>query len=106
MTWRTGTEPGMGEAGVREQVDVFGDFTCATNFSKKSMLRIRCLFDPCIRDPGWVKNQDPDLGAGSRMNILDHISESLETIFWVKIPKFGFGMRDKHPGSATLKNMK
>ncbi len=60
------------------------------------------------------------------MNILDHISESLETIFWVKIPvikffdadadpgsgnlfypgsgmkKFGSGIRDKHPGSATL----
>ncbi len=23
---------------------------------------IRCLFDPWIRDPGWVKSQDPDLG--------------------------------------------
>jgi hypothetical protein len=23
---------------------------------------IRCLFDPWIRDPGWVKNQDPDPG--------------------------------------------
>jgi long-subunit acyl-CoA synthetase (AMP-forming) len=23
---------------------------------------IRCLFDPCIRDLGWVKNQDPDPG--------------------------------------------
>ncbi len=42
----------------------------------------------------------------------DHMSESLETIFWVRIIKFfdadpGFGMekiriRDKHPGSATL----
>jgi hypothetical protein len=47
----------------------------------------------------------------------DHISESLETIFWVKILKFfdadpgwkilGPGtekiwIRDKHPGSATL----
>jgi hypothetical protein len=55
------------------------------------------------------------------MNNPDHIYESLETIFWVKIPKFfhfdadpgsgmekiGSGMekiriRDKHPGSATL----
>jgi hypothetical protein len=59
------------------------------------------------------------------MNIPDHISESLETIFWVKIlkffdadagswnrfltldpgsgmEKFGSGIRDKHPGSATL----
>jgi hypothetical protein len=44
---------------------------------------IRYLFDPWIRDPGWVKNQDPDPGSG--MNIPDHIFESLETIFWVKI---------------------
>ncbi len=42
---------------------------------------IRCPFDPWIRDPGWVKK----LGSGSRMNNSDHISESLETIFCVKI---------------------
>ncbi len=55
------------------------------------------------------------------MNNPDHIYERLKTIFWVKILKFfdvdpgwknsdpGFGMekvgsgiRDKHPGSATL----
>jgi hypothetical protein len=56
------------------------------------------------------------------MNILDHISDSLETIVWVKIleffdadPELGsgdlfdsgsgmekVGIRDKHPGSATL----
>ncbi len=23
---------------------------------------IRCLFDPWILDPGWVTNQDPDMG--------------------------------------------
>jgi hypothetical protein len=71
---------------------------------------IWCLFDPWIRDPGWVKK------SGSGMNNSDHISESLETIFWVTILKFldvdGWkkirsGMekiliRDKHPGSATL----
>jgi hypothetical protein len=34
-------------------------------------------------DPGWGKN--PDLGSG--INIPDHISESLETIIWVKIIK-------------------
>jgi hypothetical protein len=34
---------------------------------------------PRIRDPGWVKNQDPDAGA----TIPDHISGSLE-FFWVK----------------------
>jgi hypothetical protein len=76
------------------------------------------LFDP--RDPGWTKNQDPDPGG---MNIPDPVSESLETILWVKILKFfdmdanpdpgwknsdpGSGMekiriRDTHPGSATL----
>jgi hypothetical protein len=32
-------------------------------------------------DPGWL-NQDLDLGSG--MNIPDHFSESLKTIFWVK----------------------
>jgi hypothetical protein len=51
-------------------------------------------------------------GSGSRMNNPDHISESLEIIFWVKILKFfdadpGSGMEkirilDKHPGSAIL----
>jgi hypothetical protein len=41
---------------------------------------IRCLFDPWIRDPGWGKNPDP----GSGMHNPDQISDSLETIFWVK----------------------
>jgi hypothetical protein len=53
------------------------------------------------------------------MNIPDHISESLETILWMKILKFfdadadpepgiflirdgKIWIRDKHPGSATL----
>jgi hypothetical protein len=60
--------------------------------------------------------------SGSGMNIPDHISESLETIFWVKIIKFSdadadpesgklfdpesgmekIRIRDNHPGSATL----
>jgi hypothetical protein len=34
------------------------------------------------------KNQDPDPGSGSGMKIPDHISESLKTIFWVKMLKF------------------
>jgi hypothetical protein len=83
-----------------------------------TVLRIR------IRDPVpfWP------LYPGSGMNNPDHISESLETNFWVKILKlfdadpgsriwsgmekiwirdpgwktFGSGIRDKHPGSATL----
>jgi hypothetical protein len=48
-----------------------------------AVLRIRYLFDPWIRDPGWVKNQDPDPGR-----IFWIISESLETISWVKTLKF------------------
>ncbi len=49
------------------------------------MLRIRDPVPFWPLDPGWLKNQDPDLGSGSRMNNPDHISESLETNFWVKI---------------------
>jgi hypothetical protein len=51
-------------------------------------------------------------GSGFGMNNPDHISESLETVFRVKILKFfdadtEFGIekiriRNKHPGSATL----
>jgi hypothetical protein len=71
---------------------------------------IRCLFDPWIRDPGKVKNQDPDPGSGSMMNNPSHFSESGETIFWVKILKFfdadpgwkKFGSGINFPGSATL----
>ncbi len=73
-------------------------------------------------DPGWVKNQDPDPRSG--MNNPNHISESLETILWVKILKFfdadpgckknsdpgwkkiGSGIREKHPESATLEKIK
>ncbi len=50
--------------------------------------------------------------SGFGMNNLNHISESLETIFGVKILKFfdadpGSGMEkfrilDKHPGSETM----
>jgi hypothetical protein len=47
---------------------------------------IPCLFGPWIRNPGWIKSQDPELGSG--MNNPDHISESLQTIFWIKILKF------------------
>jgi hypothetical protein len=52
---------------------------------------IRFIFDPWIHDPGSVKNQD---------NISDHISESLETIFRVKILKF-FDV-DPDPGSVIF----
>jgi hypothetical protein len=50
-------------------------------------------------------------GSGFRLNYPDHIFESLETTFWVKIHKFfdvdpgskyGSGIRDERPASATL----
>jgi hypothetical protein len=44
-----------------------------------------------------VKNQDP--GSGSGTYNLDYISESLKTIFWVKILKFF----DADPGSGMEK---
>jgi hypothetical protein len=53
--------------------------------------------------------------SGSGMNIPNHISESLETVFLFKNTgsgifftrdpgwkKFKSGIRDKHPGSATV----
>ncbi len=40
------------------------------------------LFYPWIRDLGWKKNLDPDLGSESRMKIPNHFSESLETVFF------------------------
>jgi hypothetical protein len=47
---------------------------------------IRCFFDLWIRDPDpgseMKKNPDPETGSG--VNIIDHFSESLETVFWVK----------------------
>jgi hypothetical protein len=68
--------------------------------------------DPWVRDPGWVKNQEPDPGSGYGMNNPDHISESLETFFWgLKYlnslmpirdgknwdPGFGMGNTDPNP---------
>ncbi len=77
-----------------------------------------------VADPGWVNKNNQDPYPGSGMNIPDHNSESLETVFWLSKLKFfdadpvpgsgifltrdpGSGMkicgiRDKHPGSATL----
>ncbi len=50
-------------------------------------------------DPGWIKNQDPDPGSESGIYSPKHISESLETIFWVKILEFF----DADPGSVIEK---
>ncbi len=50
-------------------------------------------FDPWIRHPGWEKNS----GSGSGMNIPDHISESLETIFTI------LKLFDVDPGSGKIR---
>jgi hypothetical protein len=57
---------------------------CGIKFRKGQCCEsgIRCLLTPGSE---LGKNQDP--GSGSGMNNPDHISESLETIFWVKIHK-------------------
>ncbi len=68
--------------------------------------------------PGSGMGKKSGSGSGSGMNNPDHISESLRTIFWVKINSlmrirdgkssdlgwktFGSGILDKHPGSTTL----
>jgi hypothetical protein len=64
---------------------------------------IRCLFDPWIRDPGWVK---------VRIRIRDeqpgsYFLELRNLFFGLKYSNPESGMekiriRDKHPGSATL----
>jgi hypothetical protein len=52
-----------------------------------------------VPDPGSEDLFDPlDPGSGSRMNIPDHISESLETIFGLKIEILKFFNVD--PGSG------
>jgi len=48
-------------------------------------------------DPG--SGMGKKSGSGSGMNDLDHISECIETIFWVKIFKFF----DAAPGSGIEK---
>jgi hypothetical protein len=54
-------------------------------------IRDPVLFDPWLRDPGWVKSQDPD--PGSRILIRDEQPESYfrelrNHFFGVKILKF------------------
>jgi hypothetical protein len=47
---------------------------------------IRCLFDPWIRDPGWVKSQDPDRDRIEKIRIRDPI--------WKKV---GYGINIPDP---------
>ncbi len=41
-----------------------------------------------VADPDSGSGMGKKLGSGSGMNNPDHISERLETVFWVKILKF------------------
>jgi hypothetical protein len=64
-------------------------------------IRIRDLV-PFPQDPGSGKK----FGSGSGMNNPNHISESLETIFWVKVLKFfdaDPGLKKFDPGSGMEK---
>ncbi len=61
-----------------------------------SGIRDRLPFGPL--DPGWVWKSR----SGSGMYIPEHISESLETIFWVNILKFFDVDADPDPGSGNL----
>jgi hypothetical protein len=62
---------------------------------------IWCFFDPWIRYPGRVKNQDPESG----MNILDHISETLETSLFLGENKLKFFDADPDSGSEIFLNL-
>ncbi len=75
---------------------------------------IRCLSDAWIRDPGSGAFLTPGSGMGKNsgsgsgirigMNNPDHISESLETIFWVKILKFFDLVQDPGYEKRDMKN--
>jgi hypothetical protein len=54
---------------------------------------IRCFLP---LDPRWVKTKKS--GSGSGMNNPNHISESIETIFWLKILYLNSLMRIRDPG--------
>ncbi len=62
---------------------------------------IRCLFDPWIRDPVWVKIQGPRSGSGMNIFLTLDPGFGMEK-FASGMEKFGSGIRDKHPGFATL----
>jgi hypothetical protein len=73
---------------------------------KKSSVHKKCgVADPdpisdAFLTPGSGIWMGKKLGSGSGMNILYHIFESLETIFWLKILKFFDA--DPNPGSGIF----
>ncbi len=92
----------------------FGVTKCSTHFpqlelnksckmSFSPVLRIRCLFDPWIRDPGWVKKPDPDPGWAFCMIIF--VLKYFNSLMWIPDPDWKYarsGIQDKHLGSETL----
>ncbi len=67
-------------------------------YIKNTVLRIR------IRDAGWVPKKSV---SGSGMKNPDHISESLETFFWVKILNSLMRIRDgKNPDPECLSRIR
>jgi hypothetical protein len=72
------------------------------------VLQIWCLFDLWIRNPGSRMGKKSRFGSGSGMNILDHISESLEPIFWVKILwcRSGSGIRNLFDPESVMRDRK
>jgi hypothetical protein len=62
---------------------------------------IRCLVDPWIRDL-WDHGMGKKSRIGSGINILEHISDSLKTIFRVKILEFLDADADPDPGFGNL----
>jgi hypothetical protein len=68
-----------------------------------------------------IRDTEVKCGSGSGLNIPDHFSESLQTVFWIKmltvfnadpgsfshwIRDGKIWIRDKHLGSATLRYFK
>jgi hypothetical protein len=92
------------------------------SYAQEAEYRGQCCGSGAVLTPGSGIGKKS--GSGSGMINPDHISESLEIIFWgwntsilyadpgsamekfwsgIRVwKKFGFGIRDKHPGSATL----
>ncbi len=69
-------EVALSSATTDEIVDLAGTVPVPYISVDPDLHEIRCLFNPWIRDQGWVKKikiQDPD-----------HVSGGSETIFWVK----------------------
>jgi hypothetical protein len=108
------SNPNRQELGQPRPVTPAGSAQPINQTQLKSVLRIR------IRDLGWGKIRIRDPHPGSGMNIPDNFSNSLETVFGLKILKFfvscldlGSRIRDlgwktwirdpvyKHPGTAT-----